>query len=178
MIKYVLFLFAITLLFISCSSESKKNESETSGKTVTEIGGNEIPIIALEEFEAKAGNCVDKTIQITGIVDHICKHGGKRLLLVVDGADIHIDGDERFDENLMGQEITVTGIVSEFRVDEGYCLKMEEDNINSHSEGKSDQETYEGNMAEIKEYRDLMKTNNTDHISFYSLDYVSHIVIE
>ena len=51
---------------------------------------------------------------------------------------------------------------------------MEEDNVQQHREGKIDKEYYEGVLEDIKYYRDSMKVSNSDHLSYYSLDYVSH----
>ena len=117
-------------------------------------------------------------IQVAGIVDHICRHGGKRLLLVSDEGDLHVDADERFDEEIEGSEIIVNGIVDEFVIDEAYCFKLEEDNIQSHKEGDTNEDDYESQMADIKYYRDSMLTAGVDHLSYYSLTYISHKVIE
>jgi hypothetical protein len=103
----------------------------------------------------------------------VCKHGGKKLFLVNDEADVHVESDTRFDDELIGSEVIVTGIVREFRVDEGYCLKMEEDNIASHKEGETDQEQFDNKIAMIQEYRDEMKEKGVDHLSYYSLEYIS-----
>ena len=75
---------------------------------------------------------------------------------------------------LIGSEIIVNGIVREFRVDEAYCLKMEEDNIQSHKTGETDESLFERKMGQIQFYRDSMATANTDHLSFYSVEYVAH----
>ena len=166
MLKYLFSLIIISIMLASCG-ESPKNETEIDGE-------KDIPSIVLAKFNEKAGEFVDKEIKVSGIVDHICKHGGKRIFLVADGADLHVDGEERFDEEIVGSEILVTGIVREFRVDEAYCLQLEEDNINNHSEGKTSQESYDATMDNIKFYRDSMAASGIDHISYYSLDYVSH----
>jgi hypothetical protein len=111
-------------------------------------------------------------------VDHVCKHGGKKLLLVTDDGKVHVTSEERFEEALIGSEIALNGIVVEERIDEAYCLKMEEDNIKSHSEGKSSDDQFESKKQHIKEYRDQMKANNAEYISNYSLEYVSHLELK
>ena len=173
-----LFMFAtIALVFASCGSTGTNEEVQEETLSM-EAAETETPVIALGEFETKAGNYVDQEVMVEGIVDHICKHGGKRLLLVTDEGDVHVDAETRFDESIEGSSIALTGIVREFRVDEGYCLKMEEDNIKSHSEGQTDEEMFEHKKAQIQEYRDEMAEKGVDHLSFYSLDYVSHDVIK
>ena len=106
------------------------------------------------------------------------KNCGKKLFIVSDEGDASIFSEEPFDLALKGSEISVTGVVVEERIDEAYCLKMEEDNIKSHSEGQSNDDQFEAKKQHIQEYRDYMKANNTDHISNYSLQYVSHSELE
>ena len=167
--KKIVFLLALTISFISCKTETKEVE------VVNEIKVTEIPMLAIGEFDAKAGDFVNKEIQINGIVDHVCKHGGKKILMVTDDGDVHITSDERFDEALMGNEITLTGIVVEERIDESTCLQMEENNLNSHSEGKTNDEQFEQQQKHVQQYRDEMKAENKEYISNYSLKYVSHL---
>ncbi len=168
--KNIFLAIAICLLIISCKTENKKVENNTKKNEVEIV---ETPLLTLGEFDTKAGEFVGKEIQVKGIVDHVCKHGGKKILLVTDEGDAHVFSEERFDEALMGSEIKVTGIVLEERIDEAYCLKMEEDNIKSHSEGVSNQEQFENKKKHIQQLRDQMKEKGVDHISNYSLQYVS-----
>ena len=173
--KKLSIILVLILAFTACKNENKKVTDETVD-TVEEIV--ETPLLAIAEFDDKAGEYVGKEVAVKGIVDHVCKHGGKKLLLVTDEADVHIVSEERFDEALVGSEIDLKGIVLEDIIDEAYCLKMEEDNIKRHSEGKSSDEQFEAKKQHIQEYRDYMKENNTDHISNYSLQYVSHSELE
>ena len=170
--KKIVFLLSVIFTVISCKTEPKKVVE------IEKITTIETPVLALSEFDTKAGNYINKQVSVQGIVDHVCKHGGKKILLVTDNGRVHITSEERFDEALMGSEIILTGIVLEERIDEAYCLKMEEDNIKSHSEGKSDTEQFKAKKNHVQKYRDEMKANNTDHISNYSLDYVSHTEVK
>ena len=172
--KKLSIILVLILAFLACKNEEKKVEESTE---TTEIV-TEIPMLAIADFDTKAGDFVSKEIKIKGIVDHVCKHGGKKLLLVTDEAQVHVVSDERFDEALIGSEIDLKGVVLEEVIDEAYCLKMEEDNIKSHSEGQSNVDQFEAKKQHIQEYRDYMKANNTDHISNYSLQYVSHSELE
>ena len=173
--KIVLFI-AVFLTLNACKNEVKKAETiETETEAVEKLN---VPTLALNEFDEKAGDFVNKEVLVKGIVDHVCKHGGKKILLVTDDGDVHVTSDERFDENLKGSEIVLKGIVLEERIDEAYCLQMEEDNIKSHSEGKSNEEQFQAKKDHIQQYRDQMKAENVDHISLYSLKYVSHSTLE
>ncbi len=167
--KKIVFLLALTISFISCKTDTKE---------VKETSTSEIPMLVIGEFDEKAGEFVNEEIQVNGIVDHVCKHGGKKILMVTDDGDVHVTSDERFDEALMGNKITLTGIVMEERIDEATCLQMEENNINNHSEGKTNEEQFKKQQEHVQQYRDEMKAENKEYISNYSLKHVSHSIIE
>jgi len=52
-------------------------------------------------------------------------------------------------------------------------MQMDEDNIKSHSEGESDDELFEKKKHSIQAYRDSMEASGVDHLSYYSLVFVS-----
>lgn len=167
--KNILYLLAAFWL-ISCAPKSNMEQNEELIISET----TEVPILTIAEFDTKAGDFVNEEVKVRGIVDHVCKHGGKKLLLVNDDGDIHVTTeDDRFSDELIGEEILVLGIVEEFRVDEEYCLQMEEDNIKNHSEGQTDDELFKRKKNSIQAYRDSMTVAGVDHLSYYSLVYVS-----
>ncbi len=175
--KFIL-IFGIIALTISCADATKKTDEIATDNTEVTEKSIEKPLIALADFDSKAGEWVAKEVQVKGIVDHVCKHGGKKILLVNDEGDVHIESETRFDDALVGSEITVNGVVTEFRVDEAYLLQKEEDHIQNHKEGTDSKDVYDEKMQHLQDYRDEMKEANVNHLSFYSLDYISHKVDE
>jgi len=173
--KKFAFIFVLILVLSACKKDAQNTEI-TNQETIETA--TETPLLAIAEFDTKAGEFVAKEVKVKGIVDHVCKHGGKKLLLVTDDGRIHVTSDTRFEEALIGSEIALNGVVAEERIDEAYLLKMEEDNIKSHSEGQSNEEQFEAKKKHIQEYRDQMKADDTDHISNYSLEYMSHVEIQ
>jgi hypothetical protein len=167
--KKILLLGLIASFTIACS-ETKENAPVAEP---IEITVKETPKLDLGTFNVDAANYVDNEVLVTGIVDHVCKHSGKKLLLVNDEGDVHVVAETRFDDALIGEEIELKGIVREERVDESYCLKMEENSIKSHKEGETNDEAYQQRIDMVKSYRDSMMLTNVDHLSFYSLEYVS-----
>ena len=176
--KKFLIVLSVLALSISCADNTKK-ENKTEVDNIEVTGKvTEKPVLALADFDLIAAKWVNKEVQINGIVDHVCKHGGKKLLLVNDKGDVHVESETRFDDALIGDEITLTGVVKEFKVDEAYCLQKEEDHLQNHKEGTDSDEVYAQKMKQVKVYRDSMKVAGVDHLSFYSLDYISHQIIE
>jgi len=164
-------LFLITLIIglISCNPAEKEQVDENLAGVVV----GETPTLTIDDFDLLAGKYVDQEIAISGIVDHVCKHSGKKLKLVTDGGSVHVDAETRFDDELVGNHILLTGIVREMRVDESYCLQMEDDNIKKHKEGESNEEQFNHQKTMIKDYRDSMAVAGVDHLSFYTLDFVA-----
>jgi len=165
-----IWILAIAGLISACGNNANNNNTQKTSEVVVE----ETPVISLADFDKKAGDYVNKEVKVSGIIDHVCKHGGKRLFMVSDDGDVHIDGQARFDDALTGSNVTVTGIVKELRVDEAYCLQQEEDFVQKHKEGIDADNVHEQKMKQLELYRDSMKTAGTDHLSFYSIEYVSH----
>jgi len=161
------------LFFLTYACSNGKGGNDENSDSTKNAQLSEIQTVKVASFDSVAKNFVDKQIQVKGLVDHVCKHGGKKLFLVDEEASLHVESDSRFSDSLIGSEVTVTGIVREFRVDEAYCLKMEDDNIKSHAKGQTEKELFEQKKEMIAEYRDSMKAANTDHLSFYSLEFVS-----
>jgi len=161
----------LVLLFASCSNGKDANSENGDSTKNAQLSQNQS--LTVSNFDSLAKNYVDKEVLVKGLVDHVCKHGGKKLFLVEGDASLHVESDSRFSDSLTGSEVLVTGIVREFRVDEAYCLKMEEDNIKSHAEGQTEKENFEHKKSMIAQYRDSMKVAKTDHLSFYSLEFVS-----
>ena len=156
-------------MFLSCSQKQDNQTEEVS----TEVAEVIIPQISIASFDKDAGQYIDSEVSVSGIVDHVCKHSGKKLKLVTDGASVHVESETRFDDALVGSEINLKGIVRELRVDESYCLQMEDDNISKHKEGETNDEDFAHKQELIKSYRDSMAVAQVDHLSFYTLEFIS-----
>ncbi|MEX0981730.1 MAG: hypothetical protein WD577_08990 [Bacteroidales bacterium] len=65
---------------ISCNTESGK-----IGKI-----NEDIRVITIENLEDSAKELGDNLIQTTGMVTHICRHGGQKMFLTDDAKEKHI----------------------------------------------------------------------------------------
>ena len=186
--KFII-LFTAMALLSACSNTVKETE-ETADVVNTEN------FIALADLQAKGAENLDKEIQTQGIVDHVCKHGGKKILLVADGVSTHVFAEERYDDDLTGKEIIVTGFVKEDRTDEASLLELEESVINIHTHGddeavdpdKSEEEIaeelaakelrQESIIAYVNTMRDSLKNAGVEYFAEYYLEYISHKEVE
>jgi len=145
MIRKILFLFVITAFIAACNNtQSPSTETEGSEQEMTA----EMVTLAIVDFDNEAGNYVGKEVQISGLVNHTCKHGGKRMFLIDTETEqtVKIEAGENiasFDAELEGSEVIVTGIINELIIDEAYLLEWE---------AEIEEEMSEATTEEIEEY--------------------------
>ncbi len=124
MIKKLFLLLFVSAVIVSCN-----DAPSTEGENVTTE--TEVAVLTVDDLLANISNMTGETVVVAGMVDHVCKHGGTKL--VIYSADpenaIHVkatdeSGNFRADE-VGGEFIEVAGVVDEFRVDEAFILEKE-----------------------------------------------------
>ncbi len=165
--KRIALLLGVVVALFSCNSTHQNNteNAEDASKVI---------FVSLQDLQAKGAELVGKEIETQGIVDHVCRHGGKKILLVADGVDVHVVSENRFSEDLMTKELKVRGVVKEDRTDEASLLKIEEDAVCKECEKEDDKSRQERIINYVKVMRDSLKNAGVDHFSEYYLEYVSH----
>jgi hypothetical protein len=121
---------------------------------------------------------VGKKIQISGIVDHTCKHSGKRMVIVGENPDysVKIEAGEvdQFNRELEGSDVSVIALVTEMRMDNNYLNEWEQEILKNHAD---DADGGAEELSKIENFRMELKDSGNDHLSFYGLDCVSYEVI-
>lgn len=176
--KKILLSLLLASALMSCTNNTdekkQENNSDSTKVETNQTTDENVPQLAITNFDKEADKYIDQKVEVTGLVDHVCKHGGKKILLVDNDANIHVESENRFEDTLVGNTISLIGVVKEFKVDEAYCQKMEKEDLNEHSEGEANQEEMKARkLKTIQFYRDSMKNAGVDHLSFYSLEFVS-----
>lgn len=177
MIKKFMIVFFISALFVSCVNQTQKAENETDElATLTELH--------VDDFDIMAADLVGKEIALTGTVNHVCEHGGKKMFLVEEGSEakVKITPDESmaaFNTNLVGSVIKVEGIVEELIIDEEYLMKWESELMSSNTEGGDGHGLGKGEAADMGEhvaatesianYRKQIAESGKDYLAFYSI---------
>ncbi|NPA67350.1 MAG: hypothetical protein GXO50_01950 [Chlorobi bacterium] len=172
MIKKVMFI-AVTgiLLIVSCGENADNTENQKNKTSEIE---KSIPEIKLPEFDSLASEFTGKEVKISGIVDHVCKHGGKKILLVDGDYSLHVFSDERFDEALSGSKVIVTGIVGEKRTDSvslAEMLKHDEGSLGGGTD--ADKEKLEQIREYVKMMQDSLKKAGVPYFSEFYLKLIS-----
>ena len=177
--KIIYLLFAVALI-TACNSQGDK-------KLPT-------PTFDLTQLEEMAPNYVGQEVVLTGIIDHVCKHGGKRMFIVGSTPDarIRIDAGEEtsFDASLEGGTVYITGIMEELRIDSAYLDKWEKEvlaeqggeaasKVHMGEEGHEDHESDASHdLQRIADYRTAILDSGKDHLSFYSVKCIKYEVTE
>lgn len=122
MIKKLFFITVIAIAFTACNNDAKQDLAISQE-------GSETEVMTVDQLEGQIANLVGKVVTVAGDVDHVCKHGGTKMVIIGDSTDIHIkasdeSGNFRADE-VMDSRVIVNGIVDEFKVDENYIMEQE-----------------------------------------------------
>ena len=177
--KILFLLIAITFVFACNNSENQSSEAE-------------IIKINLVNFEKNAVNLVNKKIEITAIVRHVCEHGGQRLFLVSEeteeSAKVVLGKNvAAFKTDLVGNTVKIIGTIDELRIDETYLLEWENEikaeieqakkevehtggtHITESNGEEADQDDHKDAIENIADYRKQIAESGTDHLSFFSI---------
>ena len=146
------------------------------------------PELTLAQLATDTAEYVDREVAVQATVDHVCKHGGKRMFLVDDSPEHRFKvtaGDPvgSFDVALEGSDVRIVGVVREQRVDEAYLDAWEADagtqqpevahEGHQHTQGVEADggEDHDAAAAgQIEAMRRQLAESGQDHLSFYSLE--------
>ncbi|MCK9448751.1 MAG: hypothetical protein M0Q41_07200 [Bacteroidales bacterium] len=181
--------FTLIALVWSCGSPQQKDQEETFT--------DEIALeLTVGNFKDEAPGLVGQLVTIKGTADHICSHDGKKLFLI----DVDMPGRVKvetgedvpaFNSELEGYDFIIQGLVAETIVDEAYLHDWEEqlkadteehgrhlDGEHSHDAEDDDHHSSEAAFEQIENYRQMMKDQEVEHLSFYHIIAVSYEVVE
>ncbi len=151
MLKKILPFLAIIALFVACNNQT--NEQEAT---------DDIPVISVNDFEAKAAEYAGQEIIIEGMANHVCQHSGKRLFIIEDNEDVTvkiIPDDEigSFDAEMEGSNIRVAGtVVEDYVINEEFLAEWEAEIIAMHEKeaAETTEEEVQEEMATEEEHED------------------------
>lgn len=138
--KKTLTVLSIALLLFACNSGTQKAGADSGSEK----------IVALEEIMSSGEELKDQLITVSGMVDHVCRHGGQKLFLRNDSGDVRLlvlvtESIPEFDIALEGSDIEVTGKLA---------VSLMEDLEKEHS-------MEEGEMAETTEKEECAEDGDT-----------------
>lgn len=141
------------ILLVSCNAGN--NDTKTQA----------IENIALENIEVKGGEISDQVVRVTGMVSHVCKHGGQKMFLTNSSQDVNLlvrvsKSIPEFDVALEGSNVEVTGKLIATIVNE-----MDSDHADEeHSTGDEPANCPTEEAMKEGAEGDTCKTNVTYHV--------------
>jgi hypothetical protein len=185
----VLIMTVSSLVLFGCAQEGTQPTADaTQGADQASQAEPTTPELTLAELATNTSAYVGQTVAVTGTVDHVCKHGGKRLFLIDATPDHRFkvtagDAVGAFDVALEGSDARVVGLVAEQRVDEAYLDAWEAESGDHKPEvaheGHQDTQgtesaeadhSEESTQQQIESMRRQLVESGEDHLSFYSLE--------
>ncbi len=191
--KRLLLAVVVAFTFAACN-----NAAEPAAANADANQDENTTVLTVDELEVSVADLVGKTVVVAGDVDHVCKHGGTKMVILGDSSDIHIkateeSGNFRADE-VMDHRVIVTGVVDEFRVDEDYIAQKEaeleemiaaggNEEAEEAEEGHDEKGMFPDNDTKhkkqiagmkkqiegLQKMLDEAKAEGKDHVSFYSV---------
>lgn len=131
--KRILSLLAVLVVLVACNNQ-KKATSESQGYQTSSTA---LATYSLDSLLTVVDELADQKVVVRGHVTHVCKHSGKKCFIIGNNQEVTLRiesgaGFEGFDQELVGSEIAITGVVKKLR------LSQEEVEEHAHEEGKEE----------------------------------------
>lgn len=162
-------MLALATFVFACQNDGKESTDRKDA----------VAVLTVENFEEEAAGYVGQIVNISGTVDHTCKHSGKRMVIIGENPEyrLKIEAGEvdQFNRELEGSDVSVNGLVTELRMDENYLNDWEEEIRTNHAD---DEDGGESELEKVKQYRAEIAQSEKGYLSFYGMDCVNYTVLK
>ncbi len=146
--KKLFIILSVAVFFTACTNAPEKQ---------TESNDNTSISMSIDEFTNDADSFLEKEITVTGLVTHVCKHGGQKLFIsgTEEGVGLRIEvgeGISEFSIDMEGSDASFTGILK--LMDDEFIAEA----VAEHEDHHGDEELEEGEHEELEE-----TTHTEDH---------------
>lgn len=181
--KLVLFVVAVaaSVAFTSCEyTKMQSKEKSTIEKSAQKTDVSKVSYVedVLKNAKKEAG----KKIMLKGFVTRICKHTGRRCIVMGNDqkTSIRVEAGgniSRFNNELIGSEVVIKGILKENRFTKEDLDKKEEE-LKVKLEKENNDGTYDAELNNLNNMRKWMKENNKNYYSEYIVEGIDYEVVE
>lgn len=182
-------LFVIVTLaalgFTACNTNETKNTENTTDEPTEATTTDEAKVLNVADFYVVAANYANKEVTVKGVVEHTCKHGGKKMFILdpqnEEANALKITTEKSFDVSLEGSIVEVTGVVEELIVNEATIAELEAQIKKEHGELEVNEEEHDpnqGQMGQLKMMKKMLEDNQGKEVKNYTLSCVSYKVAE
>ena len=150
---------AAGLMITSCGGGKQSAEQQAEAAAVPAV-------FTVDEVLAQGDSLVGQTITVEGLCTHLCKHGGKKAFLMgeSDKSSLRCEAKPelgKFDTDAINNELVVTGVLVEDRIDEAYLVNWEEQ-IKAQTAEKHGENTEAGCDTEKKNRGEAAEANTPE----------------
>lgn len=120
---YSLAILSLALTLPSCSGKKKQVVVQQQTKTTS--------VVLVDEAMDKADALLEKSVEVEGVVTHVCQRSGTKLFLM--GSDdqhvLRVNAGKlgKFPKTIDHKRLKVQGVMKESRIDEAYLTHWEEE---------------------------------------------------
>lgn len=170
--KYLNFFIVFALLIIlGACNQQKKGGNASQPLAISPKEG--IKYSTVEGILEQAGSLSGKTVNVSGIIEHVCKHGGKRFkILSSDGSqELKIELGENFkavDACIVGKNARVTGTLIPVQMD-AKKVKEWEKKVRKNHEGEENTEHFKHEVSEIQDIYNRIELGEIPFYTSYSV---------
>lgn len=172
--KRVLFFPFLALFFpfclVSCGGTPTADSTDNSALT-------EATVLSVDDFLEQASSLVGTEVQLSGDVEHVCSHSGRRCFLTnAEGVSVRVEAGGEitgFPTDILGHCIVVTGVVKEFEIPEERIDQMEADLAVKEAEG-DDEGHCDTERNNIEKMRAWMQEHGRDAYIVYYLEGITY----
>ncbi len=172
--KQSIFLFVAAFVFFSCGNNSNTAEQNTEE-------ANEYSIVALDDLLENPDAYVDKPVKISGLVTHVCRHGGEKLFITTadeaNSLKITTGGDaSRFDVAYEGSVLEVEGVLKKLVIDEAYIAKMADEACAEHEIVEGEEHETSASMQQVEALKAKLTECGQEYLAEYWVENIHHQV--
>jgi hypothetical protein len=168
----ILLVLVIAAALCSCNSTPKKTANAEVNKD-QKIS----TALSVDDLLHSADKKVNETVEVIGVVNHVCQHSGRRCFLKgADGAGLKIEASgelKGFNKEIVGMIIKVKGVLKEQRISKDEIAKITAAQKVEEEDGHCDTES--NNVIKMRYW---MKKNGKDYYAFYYVDGTEYEVVK
>ncbi|MBC35862.1 MAG: hypothetical protein CL663_07480 [Bacteroidetes bacterium] len=117
--------------------------------SVTKETEKEVVKVEIADLISNTDQYAADKIEVTAVVNHICKHGGKKMFLINQETEETIkvvpgENMAAFNSDLVGHKVSITGTIEKLVIDEAYLKEWEAELIAEAAEEKTHTHLGEG----------------------------------
>ncbi|TAJ11907.1 hypothetical protein DMA11_14900 [Marinilabiliaceae bacterium JC017] len=167
---------ALIVFSIGCNQTTSNKEKIRESETVQKAQAQKVKTITYQTVESlleQADKLSGQTVNVSGIIEHVCKHGGKRFkILSTDGSqELKIELGESFDAigaDIIGYTTMVTGILIPNNMDAEMVKAWKKKAKKNHA-GEEDTEHFKQEIAEILQIHKQITTGEIPYYTAYTV---------